>query len=252
MRIQKNDFPWIIPLCIAVLIFLNILIQGNFHKQDEVVYPQSHSISINLPKPVNPLPEKENIPALSYLPFELQGTIVGKTSLAFISNTETEKKGIFKLNDFVGDYKLVIIASGKVLLEKDGVKQELLLVGHNAKNEEPEIYTDGSGITTVSRALIYRQLPKANELLAKLKIFPIPEANSVKFRGFRVDNVPQGSIIEEVGIKSGDVIYSVEGKELQSTQDAWDMFNTVKKQSRFEIVLLRNDKPVTLKYQLKN
>jgi type II secretory pathway component PulC len=63
--------------------------------------------------------------------------------------------------------------------------------------------------------------------------------------------VPSGSLIEEVGIRNGDVILAVQGKRLQSMQDAWQMFNRVQSQSRIEVVLLRNEQPMTLRYEIK-
>jgi type II secretion system protein C len=255
MQIQKKDFSWIIPLCIAFLILCNIVVQEIFHKNQEVFNQEPREINkiqnpLGLTNPLKPPPEKESIPYL--LPFELRGTIVGNVSLAFICDTQNNKKGLYKLNDPIGDYKITIISPGKVLLEKDGLTYDLLLITHSKKSIEPEIYIDEFGTTVISRLHLVKQLRFANELLAKLKILPIPSANSNRLMGFRIQDVPSGSIVDKVGIKSGDIIYSVEGKELQSMQDAWQVFNTVKQQSRFGVVLLRNDKPLTLKYEIKN
>jgi len=63
--------------------------------------------------------------------------------------------------------------------------------------------------------------------------------------------VPAGSVIEEVGIKNGDVIYSVQGQKLQTIQDAWSMFSKVQNQSRIEVVLVRDNEPLTIKYEIK-
>ena len=226
MRIQKKHFFWVIPLCIVVLTSINHAFPS--------VNDQSDSMDF---------------------PFELHGTIIGSKSLAFIYNTETGKNGIYHLNGEIDGYQITAIVPGKVLLEKNGKVSELGLAPHDANvsvNSQSEVYTDISGTTVVTRMHLVKQIPKANELLSKLKILPIPQADSLKLRGFRVDNVPPGSIVDEVGIKSGDIVYSVEGKELHSTPDAWDAFNTVKSRSRFEVVLLRDDKSVTLKYRIKN
>ncbi|OGX17990.1 MAG: hypothetical protein A3K83_04150 [Omnitrophica WOR_2 bacterium RBG_13_44_8b] len=256
MRIQKKDLPWIIPLSISVLIFFNIIVQENIHKfrgfknAEFNRYVELNKALFSLPVPQS-LSEED---MSAYLPFELHGTIIGNRSLALIYNSDTEKNGLYGLNDLVGDYTLAIIAPGKVLLEKGGIKQELLLAAGNGENadSDSEIDTGGAIATVLSMPHLFAQLPKVNELLAKIKILPVPQADSPKLKGFRIDNVPPGSIIDEIGIKSGDVICSVEGKELQSIQDAWDVFNTVKKQSLFEVVLLRHNKPLTLKYQIKN
>ena len=109
---------------------------------------------------------------------------------------------------------------------------------------------DESGTMVISKFQMMAQMFKANEILSKIKIMPLADAVPNKLKGFRIDNVPPGSIIEEAGIKNGDIIYSVQGQRLQSMQDALAMFNRIQGQSRVEVVLLRNDQPVTLKYEI--
>jgi len=92
---------------------------------------------------------------------------------------------------------------------------------------------------------LVNQMLQAKESLSKIKLFPIPDPATARLGGFKVDNVPEGSLVEEVGIKNGDVIYSVQGQKLQSMQDAWAMFAKVQTQSHVEVVLLRNNEPLT-------
>ena len=93
---------------------------------------------------------------------------------------------------------------------------------------------------------------KAKDLLAKVKILPQPDEAAVnRLKGFRIDNVPSGSVIEEAGIKNGDIICSIQGRQLSSLQEAWSMFNKVQDQNHVEIVLLRDNQPVTLNYEIE-
>lgn len=254
MRIQKKDFLWIVPLFLSIALLANIAIQEFFSKETEIILPQA-TLSYSSPAippapPLNPAPEEE---VVSQLPLELRGTIIGIKPSAFIVNTETDKKGFYKLNDLLEGYKIAVISSGRVLLEKNGMLQELVIAGHRRKvDSEAAVYIDETGTTVVTRLHLLKQLPKANELLAKLKILPMPAADNNGLLGFRVENVPPGSIVDEVGIKSGDIIHSVEGKELRSVRDAWQAFNAVKKLPRFEVGLLRNDQPLILRYLIKN
>jgi general secretion pathway protein C len=258
MRIQKQDFLWIVPLCASIALLANIAIQEVFLNSAEIILPQAEasvsSAVISLAPvnvvPLSPVPEEEIV---SQLPLELRGTIIGIKSSAFIFNTETGKGSLYKLDDLIEGYKIFVISAGRVLLENNGIIQELVLAGHRRKSDnEPAVYIDETGTTVVSRVHLLEQLPKVNELLAKLKILPTPAPDNNGLLGFRVENVPSGSIVDEVGIKNGDIIRSVEGKELKSVRDAWQAFNAVKNQSRFEVGLLRNDQPLILRYLIKN
>jgi type II secretory pathway component PulC len=261
MRLRRRDFPWVIILGVAVLFFLNIFIIANSQKYknfDKQTYlpPELSTDNKSLIRPLSQknnaiIEDKENY----YLPFTLLGTIIGNPSLAFIYNSNTDKHRVYKPDDSIDDYKILVIKPGKVILEKNSDRRELLLASGSRKYMEDRdsvISIDVSGTMLISRVGIISVLPQANELLRKVKILPVSDVASNKPIGFRIDNVPAQSIIEEAGIKSGDIIHSVEGKNLESIKDAMQMFNTVRKQSSFEVVLLRSDKPLTLRYEFRN
>lgn len=250
MRLRNKDFLWILPLAAAVILFLNIFIEKNFNSY-QVTGRQVYSVlgTAEEKELFNPVTEEED---KSYLPFELLGTIIGKRSLAFIYNSDTDKQGVYRLSGLIEGYKIISILPAKVILGKDGSTRELLLAAHSAGSESV-VSEDGSGTLLINKGQLMGQIIRVNEALTKLKVFPLPDNTaSNKLRGFLIDNIPSGSIIEEAGIKSGDIIYSVQGKKLQSVQDAWQMFNTIQNQPRFEVVLLRGGKPVTLRYEIRN
>jgi general secretion pathway protein C len=260
MKLRIKKHLWLVGLAAAGLLFLNIFLQMSFQKK--------HSPDVRLAEEIQPQEAKKNPPVLKtefraeekkaqLVQLELLGTIMGDTSMAFIFNPQTQSSGLYKVNDKVEDFKIAKILAGKVILEKDGSNQELFLTSRRAKpvqSKEKETFVakDESGTMVISKFQMMGQLLKANEILSKIKIMPLADAAPNKLKGFRIDNVPSGSIIEDAGIKNGDIIYSVQGQRLQSMQDALAMFNRIQSQSRVEVVLLRNDQPVTLKYEIKN
>ena len=262
MKVQSKDFLWITALAAAILLLLNILIQSSFHKQRiadkrllnlELIENNKPSVPPDSQKTITLTAEEEK--GELHLPYELRGTIVGFLSLAFIYNLDTQRPGLYRLNEFIDGYKIAGITPGKVILKKNDTTRELLLAAGGRKNvedKEPVISTDASGKMFISRSGIISQIPRANELLRKVKILLVSDTASNKVKGFRIDNVPSESIIEDAGIKNGDVICSVEGRNLASVKDAMQTLNFIRKQSGFEVVLLRQDKPVTLRYEFRN
>lgn len=260
MRIHKGDILWLVILGLAVLSFLNIFVSLNsrhFPVIDKAAYFPSQSSKgnqpLNLPsRNINSAGEgKDSAP----LPLELRGTIIGSPSLAFIYNSDTDKYAVYKLNDLIAGYKILDIRPAKVILGKSGAARELLLAGRiraYAPDEQAVIFADAGGTKLISRVGIINLIPQANELLRKVKILPVPGNVSDGLLGFRLENVPSGSIIEEAGIKSGDIIHSVEGRRLESVQDAMQALGVIRKQSGFEVVLLRQDKPIVLRYEFRN
>lgn len=245
---------------LAVLLFLNIFVQISFRRAPIISKPAYSLVdsgkddnAISLPSEnINPPKEgKDNAP----LPFELRGTIIGSPSLAFIYNSETDKYAVYKRNDFISGYKILNIRPARVTLGKNGAPRELLLAGGrrgHAQDEQPVIFAGASGEKVISRSGFAGLIPKANDLLRKVKILPVADNVSHKLLGFRVEGVPAGSIIEGAGIKSGDIIHSVDGRRLESLQDAMRMLGVIRRQSGFEVTLLRQNKPVILRYEFRN
>ena len=257
MKKYFKNYLWLAGLGATGLLFLNIIFQLNFHKYHsgeiklaETSEPQETNKRSLVSRMVFPAePVKTAFPKL-----ELLGTMMGNTAIAFIYNPQTGSSGLYKVNDQVGDFKLSRILAGKIVLEKDGTAHEVFLASNRAraaKENESFVAHDDSGTMIISKFQLIGQMFKANEIISKIKIMPLADAVPNKLRGFRLDNVPSGSMIEEAGIKNGDVIYSVQGQRMQSIQDALAMFNRIQSQSRIEVVLLRDDQPVTLRYEIK-
>ncbi|MDD4940355.1 MAG: hypothetical protein PHS64_06660 [Candidatus Omnitrophica bacterium] len=258
MKLHK-DFIWIVCVSAIGLLVLNIFLQNWRQENPRIVFRQS------LPDEAQPRERVSVARRLSARPddtrpdiainMELWGTILGNPSMAFLFNPDTNQQGLCRLNDSFSGFRLVKIKSGKVVLEKDGDAWEIVLNENNrnkAASAKAVAFADpGSGTYVINKMQLVAQMLQSKDMLSAIKLFPIPDAATSKLGGFKVDNVPAGSVIEEVGIKNGDVIYSVQGQKLQTIQDAWSMFSKVQNQSRVEVVLVRDNEPLTIKYEIK-
>lgn len=257
MKLHK-DLIWVACVGVIGLLVANIFIQ-NLMRGPAVVFnvPQIKDSKpaerVSVARRLSPRQDAAR-PDIA-INMELWGTILGNPSMAFLFNPDTEQQGLFKLNDMFNGFRLVKISSGKVVLEKDGDAWELILKANNRNRTasgKAVVFSDpASGTVVVNKTQLVAQMLQAKDVLSKIKLFPISDPASSKLGGFKVENVPSGSLIEEVGIKNGDVIYSIQGQRLQTVQDAWAMFARVQTQSRVEVVLLRDNQPLTIKYEIK-
>ena len=258
MKLSRKDYLWITGLVVAVILCGNIFFQmnlrvnrsGEISLSEEPRVEEVKKTAIVSPG-VFPAEERKTLSAN----LDLLGTVMGRKATAFIFDPRAGSGGLYRANDLIEGFRIAGILPGKVILEKDGERSELFLVSRPvraAEDKESIVSRDESGTMIISKFQMVGAMFKANDLLSKIKIMPLADAAPNKLKGFRVDNVPPGSIIEDAGIKTGDVIYSVQGQRLQSMQDALAMFNRIQNQSRIEVVLMRNDQPVTLKYEIRN
>jgi type II secretion system protein C len=263
MRFLKDNL-WVVGLIVSGLLFLNIFIQGRrlysieenqFYSYQELGKDSRAFASLEILNSIRSLRSRTDTKFSLVLNLELLGTIIGSPSLAFISCSDSEKHGLYKLNDVVAGARIVSITTGGIILEKDGLRQELLLKRSTTDAGQDKglvIDTISPNEMIVSRSGVVNQLDRAKQLLAKVKILPVPDISSGRLKGFRIDNVPLGSIIDRAGIKSKDIIYSVAGQRLESTQDALQVFASIQKQSRIAVDVLRNGEPITLTYEFKD
>lgn len=255
MKLHKKDYLWLAGLAAGVLLLVNIFVQGIVQqsKIDRLQPAQDEKPAVARESPAGPETGQER--DISFPNLELLGTMLGKPSVAFIWNPATAGSCLYKVGDTVEGAKVAAIFSGRVVIEKEGAQKELFLVSRRERRSAPVdsfVSKDDSGTLVINKYEMMAELVKDKAILSKVKILPLPDAATNKLRGFKVDNVPEGSIIEEVGIKNGDIICSVQGQKLQSMQEAFGMFNRIQNQSRIEVVLLRDETPVTLRYEIRN
>ncbi len=61
----------------------------------------------------------------------------------------------------------------------------------------------------------------------------------------------RNSFLESVGVEKGDVIQSVNGLEIRNMGDVVNVINSLMGGSAFDVQVLRDGTPVSLKYNIK-
>ncbi len=68
--------------------------------------------------------------------------------------------------------------------------------------------------------------------------------------GFRFVAIQPNSIYEKLGFKPMDVIKSVNGEPVNSPTKAMELYNSLKSDSRISIMIERNGRDETFKYEI--
>lgn len=69
--------------------------------------------------------------------------------------------------------------------------------------------------------------------------------------GFKLTSMKKQSVYEKLGLKQGDIIKTVNGKPMNSPQDAAELTDLMKTADKIEVELIRNGTPQKMTYQLK-
>jgi general secretion pathway protein C len=214
----------------------------------------------------------ENLPTTS-LRLRLVATVTGEPLLSFagIEDLATKKQDIYKLSDMVSGARIIEILRNKVVLFRDGQREILVMTDDSSKRgpAAPGIPAAGpSGVPSrpstpagsqprpvvpvtpterrVSRSAVNEQVSAAGKILGAVNINPYFQDGKVS--GFRVSGIPKGGILEEMGIREGDVVRAVNGEAITSPQKAYEVFNKVQGAPVVRVDVQRGDKAETLTY----
>ena len=229
------------------------------------------------PEP-EPEPKKEEPKKpVTKLRLKLLGTIVGSNiePVAFIKDLSKRKQDIYREQDDVGPAKLLHIYRNKVILLYNG-REEMLLAFEeselldNVKSETPEKVEEskedkkankslsskigkkiGPSHWVLNKSEVENVFNNASQLLTEIRIIPhFKEGKLDNPDGFQMAHVKRGSLFDRMGVKSGDVIRSVNNHMINSPEKAFEAYQMFKSSDSMEIVIERNKKEMTLKYDI--
>lgn len=169
----------------------------------------------------------------------------------------------YSIGDMVHDRKVVSIEDQKVGLEKDGNVEYLLLEGGDFMVDAPapgeEATTEGGegGVTangenkfTVSRDTFDKYI---NDLegISRMGRALLHRGADGEFDGYRLSAIRRNTLADQLGIKNGDIIHSVNGQPLNSVQAAMGAYNTMRTEQSFCFEISRRGSPTELCYDVR-
>lgn len=101
----------------------------------------------------------------------------------------------------------------------------------------------------IDRSMLDNQLKDLPKLQQDGRVVPHYKDN--QYQGFKLVGVRPGSLYRAIGIRSGDVITSVNGNKIDSPNKALELFEQLKNSSNIAVEIERRGQPKTLSYTIK-
>jgi general secretion pathway protein C len=101
----------------------------------------------------------------------------------------------------------------------------------------------------IDRGMLDDQLKDLSELGRQARV--VPNYRNGKYEGFKLVGVRPGSLYRSIGVRSGDVIKSINGKPIDSPNKALDLFEQLKNSSSINLEIERRGQPKQLNYSIK-
>ena len=203
-------------------------------------------------------------PALSAeeeLGIALLGTVAGspEISRAIIKDLETNELSLYKIGDTVATAHIESIEKDVVVLLHQGQRKILKLGTRESKRQDIDSAQGAlsrnaaQGVETnppaKSQSTVGDKLRDIEIMLTKAVIEPYTIDDQVE--GLRITGLENIRGAEEIGLKNGDIIRTVNGHRLTSKQKAYQIFKKARSQEAMNIELLRDNETKTLSFSLR-
>ena len=231
-------------------------------EEDRTVHPISYYNTIikrnlfNTKKKADKI-EPFNIETLKQtdLKLKLWGTVTGDRgkTYAVIEEQKERKQNLYKVGDTIQNATVKIILREKVVLNVNG-KDEILELEKATGDYRSTISSKRSKGSfsqniNLKRSKIEKAVNNVNNLMKQVKIRP--HFYHGKPDGLILSGIQPDSIFTEMGLKSGDIITGVNGKDIESVDDALKFYESLKSSSNVQLQLKRKGRRKNINYNIQ-
>lgn len=184
--------------------------------------------------------------------------LIGKNSgFITIFDNATNQSQILSKNEIYNGYKLISINKTEVVFRKDSSDFVIALPQDNKPKAQKQISINAEDINVrfdgsvynINRSYAKAFIDNSNSFLSNVQLKEKMTNNSID--GFEITYIKPKSLFEKIGFVIGDVIKSINNKELKSNEDALLLQKSLQNSQNVNIKVLRNSNIVELNYEIK-
>jgi type II secretion system protein C len=222
------------------------------------------------PKPVEAPPVTSDIQA-TQLQLKLVGTAAGPHGRYYAIIEDLSKRGVqavYQIGDAIQNALIAEIRPMCVLLDRGGQYESLCFQQDNmgtkaaprapsaAPPPPPTSRSTDEGILQVdaatwrlSRAMLLEQLSNFANLATQAQF--MPHIVQDQPQGARITRLTPGSLLQKIGLQTGDVLQKVNGLNINSPEEALRAFQQLQREATVRLDILRQERATTFTYELR-
>ena len=191
------------------------------------------------------------------LKIALLGTVVGgqRDGFAVIEEITKRKQGLYRVGDSVEGATVKRILRGRVILRVND-KDEVLTMKEEetaTRRDEPR-YPSGESAekestVVVKRSEVDESLKNVHQLLSQVRIRP--HFTDGVADGLAVSNIKPGSLFARMGLRNGDIVQGLNGRNIQTPDDVMEVYQRMKSGSRITVQVMRDGEEKIINYQIR-
>jgi general secretion pathway protein C len=197
------------------------------------------------------------------LQLKLWGTVTGNDQIAYavIEDTKQRMQQLYHVEDGVQNAIVKEIHREKVVLEVDGNFEVLQMekiegrpTGRAGARQATRRRTQSPGTSEPKKITLKRERIESaiNDLGSLMKQVRIrPHYKDGQSDGLTLSGIRSNSIFSEMGFRNGDVITGVDGKNIESVDDALSLYENLQSADRVQVQIRRRGRLQTIDYQVE-
>ncbi len=212
-------------------------------------------------------PQVVNVEGLQQtnLKLKLWGTVTGNKEEAYavIEESGQRQQNLYRVGDSVQNATVKSILREKIILSVNG-KDEILEIEKAASRRskaaiaskaDPGARADTgrrplrAQKITLRRSQIETALQDVNQLLSQVNVRP--HFNQGQPDGLMLSRIRPNSLFMRMGLRNGDIISGVDGRNIESVDDALRFYESLKSAENVTLQLKRGGRQRTIKYSIK-
>lgn len=209
-------------------------------------------------------PQKVDLEALKQTDMKLKlwGTVTRQdgTAYAVIEDTKTREQNLYRTGDAIENAKVKMILREKVVLtvnESDEIltMEEIVSSGRTRRSGIQDRSTPKLPVSSYSRKVTLNResmesaLQNIGQLMEQATIRPhIEDGRSA---GISITGIKPNAIFRKMRLRNGDVITGVNGRPIESVEDAVNIFDDLTSSSEIKIDIKRRGRQQTIDYRIE-
>jgi general secretion pathway protein C len=226
-------------------------------------------------------PVDSNVPVLSDLNIKLMGAMVAKRSehsMALLRDDGSSETLVSGVGDYIADgAELIEIRRDRVIIRRNGrleyIRMDKSIGGDpsatpvstatratarptKSKSRPSKLKKAGESVKKVNenefeveRSAIEEQLNDKQALARQGRV--VPNYKNGKRDGLKLVGISPNSVYSQLGIQSGDVIQSVNGKKITTSQQAMELFDKMRSENKVSIEVERRGQKRRMEYKIR-
>lgn len=178
----------------------------------------------------------------SSLPFVLKGTVLSSPakSFAVIEDIGSGMQELYKLGDIVADAKIVAMNRNSITVLYMGEKQEIkVFEGDDLKRD-----------ISADNVHVQRKLPlDFNKILKQVRIKPHFESG--RCVGFQVSRIKNDSLVDQLGLRNGDVIETINGVKITDPLKALQLIYAIEQNNPVHLGVERANSKIEINCKIE-